>query len=145
MTRTPDPPNPDKPGRFALPLPLSRQSWRQLPLLACHSLYPNRPAPTRCERKSERKTQDQTKFYVGDVWKLMTVPREGAERLAEIFREIFALSETDGSNHSKSAAVDDSIQLFDAQRASGISEICGPNAKQASDEGSQAEHQEPLT
>lgn len=108
-------------------------------------MYPNRPAPTRCERKSERKTQDQTKFYVGDVWKLMTVPREGAERLAEIFREIFALSETNGPNHSKSAAVDDSIQLLDAQRASWISEICAPNGKQASNEGSQAEHQEPLS
>jgi hypothetical protein len=74
----------------------------------------------------------------------MTVPRDGAERLAEIFREIFALSETNGPNQSKSAAVDDPIQLFDARRASGISEICGPNGKQASDEGSQAENQEPL-
>ena len=73
----------------------------------------------------------------------MTVPREGAERLAEIFREIFALSETDGTNQSKSAAADDSIKLFDAQRASGISEILGPNGTQASDERSQAEHQEP--
>ena len=79
MTRTPDPPNPDKPGRFTLALPLSRQSWRQLPLY--RAINQKRPAPTRCERKSERKTQDQTKSYVGDVWKLMTVPREGAERL----------------------------------------------------------------
>ena len=74
----------------------------------------------------------------------MSVPREGAERLAEIFREIFALSETNGPNHSKSAAVDNSIKLFDAQRASGISETCAPNGKQASDEASQAEHQQPL-
>ena len=107
-------------------------------------LYRNRPTLKRCEHKSERKTLEQTKFYVGDVWKLMTVPRDGAERLAEIFREIFALSETNGPNHSKSAAVDDSIQLLDAQRASWISEICAPNGKQASDEGSQGEHQEPL-
>jgi hypothetical protein len=98
----------------------------------------------RCEHKSERKTLEQTKFYVGDVWKLMTVPREGAERLAEIFREIFALSETNGPNHSKSAAVDDSIKLFGTQRASGISEICAPNGKQARDKSSQTEHQEPL-
>ena len=98
----------------------------------------------RCESKPERKTLEQTKFYVGDVWKLMTVPREGAERLAEIFREIFALSETNGSSHSKSAAVDDSIKSLDTQRASGISEICAPNGKQARDEGSQTEHQEPL-
>jgi hypothetical protein len=74
----------------------------------------------------------------------MTVPREGAERLAEIFREIFALSETNGLNQSKSAAVDDSIKSFDAQRASGVSEIRALNEEQASDEGSQAEHQEPL-
>jgi hypothetical protein len=74
----------------------------------------------------------------------MTVPEKREERLAEIFREIFALSETNGPNHSKSAAADDSIKLFATQRASGISEICAPNGKQASDEGSQAEHQEPL-
>jgi hypothetical protein len=72
----------------------------------------------------------------------MTVPRDGEERLAEIFREIFALSETNGPNQSKSVAVDDSIKLFDAQPPSGISEICAPNGKQASDEGSQTEHQE---
>ena len=45
----------------------------------------------------------------------MTVPKDGAERLAEIFREIFALSETNGPNHSKSAAADDSIKLFGTQ------------------------------
>jgi hypothetical protein len=88
--------------------------------------------------------QEQTKFYVGDVWKLMTVPRDGAERLAEIFREIFALSETNGPDHSKSATADDSNKLFGTQRASGISDTCGSNGKQASDEGSQTEHQEPL-
>jgi hypothetical protein len=70
----------------------------------------------------------------------MTVPKDGAERLAEIFREIFALSETNGPNHSKSPAADDSSKLFDEQRASGISEICAPNGKQASDEGSRTEH-----
>ena len=144
-------------GRLEPPTRLILTNQVALPWLChCHDnrgvnylfsvpLYPNRPAPSRCERKSERKTQDQTKFYVGDVWKLMTVPREGAERLAEIFREIFALSETNGPNHSKSAAVDDSIQLLDAQRASWISEICAPNGKQASNEGSQPEHQEPLS
>ena len=100
--------------------------------LSC-PLYRNRPTLKRCEHKSERKTQEQTKFYVGDVCKLMTVQKDGAERLAEIFREIFALSETDGPDHSKSATADGSI-----------SEICAPNGKQASDEGSQTEHQEPL-
>jgi hypothetical protein len=74
----------------------------------------------------------------------MTVQKDGAERLAEIFREIFALSETNGPDHSKSAAADDSIKLFGTQRGSGISEICAPNEKQASDEGSQTQHQEPL-
>jgi hypothetical protein len=107
-------------------------------------LYRNRRSLKRCEHKPERKTQEQTKFYVGDVWKLMTVPKDGAERLAEIFREIFALSETNGPNHSKSVAADDSIKLFGTQRASGIFEICAPNRKQASDEGSQTEPQEPL-
>ena len=98
----------------------------------------------RCEHQPERKTQEQTKFYVGDVWKLMTLPGDGAERLAEILREIFALSETNGPNHSKSAAADDSINLFGTQRGSGISEICAPDGKQASDEAGHAEHQEPL-
>jgi hypothetical protein len=74
----------------------------------------------------------------------MTIPRDGEERLAEIFREIFALSETNEPNHSKSEAVDDSIKLFDAQRASGISGIRAPNGKQASDDRSEAEDQDPL-
>lgn len=95
--------------------------------------------PKWCEHKPERKTHEQTKFSVGDVWKLMTVPRDGAERLAEIFREIFALSETGTSNHSKSAGVDESITSSDAQ-----GEIRALNKKQASDEGSQAEHPGPL-
>jgi hypothetical protein len=107
-------------------------------------LYRNRPTPERRGYQPERKTQEQTKFYVGDVWKLMSVPKDGAERLAEFFREIFALSETNGPNHSESAAADDSIKLSATQRASGISEICAPNGKQASDEDSQTEHQEPL-
>jgi hypothetical protein len=54
------------------------------------------------------------------------------------------LSETNGPNHSESAAADDSIKLSATQRASGISEICAPNGKQASDEDSQTEHREPL-
>jgi hypothetical protein len=70
----------------------------------------------------------------------MTVPKDGAERLAEIFREIFALSETNGPNQPKSPVADDSSKLFDEQRASGISETCAPNGKQASDEGSLTEH-----
>jgi hypothetical protein len=72
---------------------------------------------------------------------MMTVPGEGAERLAEIFREIFALSKTNRPNHSKSAAADDSIKLFDTQGASGIPEPL--KGKQTSDERSEAENQEP--
>ena len=46
----------------------------------------------------------------------MSVPREGAECLAEIFREILALSDTKQSNDPKSDRVDDAIKLVDAQR-----------------------------
>ena len=74
---------------------------------------------------------------------MMTVPGQGAERLAEIFREIFALSETNRPNHSKSAAVDDSIKLFDTHGASGISKTCAPKEKQPTDERSETEDQEP--
>ena len=72
---------------------------------------------------------------------MMTVPEEGAERLAEVFREIFALSETSRPDHSTSAAADDSIKSFDTQDASGTPET--PKGKQASDECNQAEDQEP--
>ena len=74
---------------------------------------------------------------------MMTVPGDGAERLAELFREIFALSETNRPDHSKSAAVDDSIKLFGAQGASETSETCAPQEKQPADEGSETEDQEP--
>ncbi len=71
---------------------------------------------------------------------MMTVPDERAERLAEIFREIFALSETNRRNHSESAAVADSIKLFDAPGTNGTPET--PRGKQATDQRSQAEDQE---
>jgi len=73
---------------------------------------------------------------------MMTVPEEGAERLAEIFREIVALSETNRPNHSKSAD-DDSIKSFDTQGTSGTPETCAPKGKQAIDQCSQSEDQEP--
>lgn len=69
----------------------------------------------------------------------MTVPGEGAQRLAEIFREIFALSETSTLNHSKSADADDSIKSFDAQ-----AEIRVPKKKRTSDGPNQADDREPL-
>jgi hypothetical protein len=74
---------------------------------------------------------------------MMSIPGEGAERLAEIFREIFALSETNRPNHSKSAVAVDSIKLFDTQGASGTPETCALKGKQASDERNEAEDQVP--
>jgi len=41
---------------------------------------------------------------------MMSVPAEGAERLSEILREIFALSEP-RPNRSKSTATDDPIEI----------------------------------
>ena len=73
---------------------------------------------------------------------MMTVQGDGAERLAELFREIFALSETNRSDHSKSAAVDNSIKLFDTQGTSGTSETCAPKEKQPTDERSETKDQE---
>ena len=42
---------------------------------------------------------------------MMSVPAEGAERLSEILREIFALSEPNRPNRSKSTAADDPIEI----------------------------------
>jgi hypothetical protein len=42
---------------------------------------------------------------------MMGVPAEGTERLAEILREIFVLSEPNRPNRSKSTAVDDPIEI----------------------------------
>ena len=42
---------------------------------------------------------------------MMSVPAEGAERLAEILREIFALSEPNRPNRSKSTAADEPIEI----------------------------------
>jgi hypothetical protein len=72
---------------------------------------------------------------------MMTVPADGAERLAEIFREIFALSERNQPNHSQSTPGDDPIKSFDTQGASGTPET--PKGKQASNKRRNAENQEP--
>jgi len=69
---------------------------------------------------------------------LMSAPREGAECLAEIFREILALSETKRSNDPKSAAADDPGKLFDAQCVN-IDQTCAPRGKQTGDEGGDSE------
>jgi hypothetical protein len=53
---------------------------------------------------------------------MMSIRADEAERLAELLREIFALSKTNGPNHSKSAAADDSIKLVDTQLARALKE-----------------------
>lgn len=68
----------------------------------------------------------------------MSVPGEGAQRLAEIFREIFALSETSTSSQSKSENVDESMIAFDGQ-----AEIRAKN-KQRRNKPAQADNHETL-
>jgi hypothetical protein len=75
---------------------------------------------------------------------MMSVRAERAERLAEILREIFALSEINQSNHSRSAALDDSIKLLDTQSASRIDQTCVPHGRQASEKRSEPEDQDCL-
>jgi hypothetical protein len=65
---------------------------------------------------------------------MMSVRAEEAERLAKIFREIFALSETNQPNHPKSAATKDSIKIVDAQCQSETHRTGAPHGKQASAE-----------
>jgi hypothetical protein len=65
---------------------------------------------------------------------MMSVPAEGAERLAKIFREMLALSETSRSNDPQSAATDDSTELFDTHKASGTAEVCTTQQKRPSNE-----------
>jgi hypothetical protein len=64
---------------------------------------------------------------------MMTVPTEEAERLAEIFREMLALSETSRSNHSQSVAADDSIESFDTHGASGTTAACAAQLNHSGD------------
>ena len=72
---------------------------------------------------------------------MMSVQGEGAERLAEIFREIFSLSEAKRPIHSKSAVTDDSMKLLDGQNANETPETCPPQGKQATDRRSEPEKQ----
>jgi hypothetical protein len=72
---------------------------------------------------------------------MMSVPLEGAERLAEIFREMLALSETGGLNHSQSAMADNSIELFDTNGASGTAEICAARRKHPGNESQDCQNQ----
>jgi hypothetical protein len=70
---------------------------------------------------------------------MMSAPQEGAECLAEIFREILALSKTKRSNDPESAAADDPTKLFDAHCVNGIDQTCAPRGKQTGDESSDSE------
>jgi hypothetical protein len=74
---------------------------------------------------------------------MMSAASEGAEHVAEILREILALSETNQRNHSKSSMADDSVELLDTQDASGTPESYAPKGKQAGTERNEAEDQQP--
>ena len=58
---------------------------------------------------------------------MMSAASEGEESVAEILREILALSGTKQVNHSKSAPADDSVKLLDGQCVNGpkASALCG--------------------
>ena len=62
---------------------------------------------------------------------MMSVRAKEAERLAEILREIFALSETNRPNHSNCATADDPVKSVDTQCGSGIRQA--PHVKHASE------------
>jgi hypothetical protein len=67
---------------------------------------------------------------------MMSVGSEGEERVAEILREILALSGTKRVNHSNSATGDDSVKLFDPQCVNGLYPASAPCGKQASEKRS---------
>jgi hypothetical protein len=71
---------------------------------------------------------------------MMSVRAEEAERLAEILRDIFALSKTKQPNHSQQSAVaDDSTKSVDTQCGNRIQRTDARPAKQGSDERSETE------
>jgi hypothetical protein len=72
---------------------------------------------------------------------MMSVPREGAERLAQTLREILALSEAKRPNHSKSAQADDPTKLLDSQCVNGIEQTFAARRKHASEDRSEIEDQ----
>jgi len=74
---------------------------------------------------------------------MMSAAREGEERVAEILREILALSGTKQVNHSKSTPVDDSIKLLDAHGVDGPKDSA-PCGKQGREKLSRPEDQDSL-
>jgi hypothetical protein len=75
---------------------------------------------------------------------MMSAASEGSERVAEILREILALSGTKRVNHSKSATASDSIRLFDPQCVNGLHQASAPCEKQASEKRSKPKDQDSL-
>jgi hypothetical protein len=67
---------------------------------------------------------------------MMNAASEESERVAEILREILALSGTKRMNHSKSATADDSIKLFDPQCVNGLHHASAACGKQPGEERS---------
>jgi len=75
---------------------------------------------------------------------MMSAASEGAERVAEILREILALSGTKRMSRPKSATADDSIKLFDPQNVNGLHQASAPCGKQTSEKRSKPEDQDSL-
>jgi hypothetical protein len=75
---------------------------------------------------------------------MMSAASEGAERVAEILREILTLSGTKRLNHSKSAPADDSIELSDPQCVNGLQQTSAPCGKQPNEKRSKSEDQDSL-
>jgi len=74
---------------------------------------------------------------------MMSAASEGEERVAEILREILALSGTERVNHSKSTPADDSIKLVDPQCVNGL-QASAPCVKRASEKRSKPKDQDSL-
>lgn len=72
---------------------------------------------------------------------MMSGSAEGAERIANILREILALSETKRPNHSKPAGADDPNEAVDAQSVNGIDQPCALG-KQITDQCREPEDQD---
>jgi hypothetical protein len=82
----------------------------------------NKSALLRPHLGLQKNSVKQTEFQVGDVCNMMSVPAEGAERLAEILREIFALSEPNRPNRSKSTGADNPIEIRVYDKADAVTE-----------------------
>jgi len=72
---------------------------------------------------------------------MMSETRQGSERLAQILREMLALSETARPKHSKSAAADEPGELSSSQCVNQTGQTCVPCGKQATPEQNKVEDQ----